>query len=363
MNDKDKKTITTKYKKQYDFFMQRCISLATKGKGYVAPNPMVGAVIVHNNKIIGEGYHKKYGEAHAEVNAINSVKDKSLLKESTIYVSLEPCAHFGKTPPCSDLIIHHKIPNVIIGMQDPFSKVNGLGIKKMKSAGCNVTVGVLEDSCLALNKEFITFHKKKRPFVILKWAETLDGLIDKEHNNSDNQNINWITNDTCKSIVHKWRAEVDAIMIGTNTAIFDNPKLNIRSWVGNNPIRIIIDKTLKLQKDLNVFDKTQPTIILNELKNDTTEDNLEYCKLEFNENFILNLMDLLYKKNIISLFVEGGEKLLTSFIKENIWDEARVFTGNINFKKGVKAPIIKGEIISNEQIDTNNLSIIKNINC
>jgi len=345
--------------KQDILFMQRCIYLAKKGRGYVAPNPMVGAVIVYNNKIIGEGYHRKYGEAHAEVNAINSVKNKDLLKDSTIYVSLEPCSHFGKTPPCSDLIIHHKIPNVVIGMRDPFSKVNGLGISKLKNAGCNVSVGILENECLKLNKEFITFHSKKRPYIILKWAQTLDGLIDKERNNIKTPEINWITDESCKSIVHKWRAEISAIMIGTKTAEIDNPKLNIREWAGNNPLRIIIDKNLKLSHNLHIFDKSQPTIILNNIKNEEY-NNIEYYKINFNENFISTLMDFLFKRNINSLFVEGGEKLLTSFIEKNMWDEARIFTGNITFKKGVSAPKISGTLIHNENINSNNLSIIQN---
>lgn len=340
--------------------MARCLQLALKGKGRVAPNPMVGSVIVHNNVIIGEGYHKKCGDVHAEVNAINSVIDKSLLSESTIYVSLEPCAHFGKTPPCSDLIISHKIPNVIIGMQDPFSKVNGLGIKRMKDSGCNIKVGSLEDKCLELNKEFITFHTKKRPYIILKWAQTLDGLIDKVRNDDDDQKPNWITNEVCRSLVHKWRTEVQAIMVGTNTAKIDNPKLNIRSWSGNSPLRIVIDRNLKLPKNLNLFDQTLPTLVLNELKNGK-DNNTEFYKIKFNNTFIKNLMLLLFERNIISLFIEGGKDFLNSFINENYWDEARIFTGNSYFNKGIKAPIVNGKIISTEKLRDNTLTIVENL--
>ena len=338
--------------------MARCLQLAHKGKGKVAPNPMVGAIIVCNNKIIGEGYHKKYGDVHAEVNAINSVTNKLLLPKSTIYVSLEPCAHFGKTPPCSDLIIAHKIPNVIIGMQDPFSKVNGLGIKKMVESGCNVRVGVLEKECFELNREFITFHTKKRPFIILKWAQTLDGFIDKERKIGDKQEPNWITNEVCRSLVHKWRTEVQAILVGTNTAKIDNPKLNIRSWAGNSPLRIVIDKKLNLPNNLNLFDQTQPTLVLNKLEN-KKDNSIEYYKIEFDNNFIKSLMTLLYERNINSLFIEGGEKLINSFIKESFWDEARIFTGNSYFHNGIEAPKLTGNTISNEKLRDNILTIIQ----
>jgi diaminohydroxyphosphoribosylaminopyrimidine deaminase/5-amino-6-(5-phosphoribosylamino)uracil reductase len=337
-------------------FMRHCIRLAEKGRGNVAPNPMVGAVIVYNNKIIGEGYHRKYGEAHAEVNAINSVSDKSLLQKSTIYVSLEPCAHFGKTPPCADLIVSYKIPRVVIGMQDPFAKVNGLGIKKLESAGCNVTVGVLEKECENLNKEFITFHTKKRPYIILKWAQTIDGFIDKTRTGNDKQKPNWITDEICRSLVHKWRTEIQAIMVGTNTAAIDNPKLNVRLWEGNSPLRIVIDKNLKLSENLFLFDKTVPTIVLNEVKN-SNYNNIEYKKINFSNNFLNNLMDILYKKGINSLFVEGGLQLLNSFIENNLWDEARIFTGNIEFKEGVVAPDIKGKKTSINNIGNSILSV------
>lgn len=342
-----------------EIFMERCIQLAYKGKDGVAPNPMVGCVIVHKGKIIGEGYHQKNGEAHAEVNAIASVQHKELLKEATIYVSLEPCAHQGKTPPCADLIIKHNIPNVVIGMQDPFAKVNGEGIKRLKNSGINVSVGLLENKCSELNKQFITFHTKKRPYVILKWAQTLDNFIDKVRVSGEIGEPNWITNEVCRSLVHKWRTEVDAIMVGTNTALIDNPKLNVRSWVGKSPVRVVIDRELKLPHKLNLFDNSQPTLVLNE-HSAKKEENTEYINIEFGELFINNLMDILFQREISSLFVEGGQEVLKTFINQNIWDEARVFTGDKHFHLGVDAPQIKGTLVSNEILRGNMLSIYRN---
>lgn len=342
-----------------ELFMQRCIQLALKGKSGAAPNPMVGSIIVHNDKIIGEGYHQKCGEAHAEVNAIKSVANKELLQESTIYVSLEPCAHHGKTPPCADLIINNKIPNVVIGMQDPFAKVDGAGIKKLRNAGCNVEVGVLEQKCREINSEFITFHTRKRPYIILKWAQTLDGFIDKIREPGDIGEPNWITNEVCRSLVHKWRTEVQSIMVGTNTALIDNPKLNVRSWVGKAPTRIVLDRELKLPKTLNLFDNTQATLVLNE-KTHFIEKRTEYIKIQYGESFIRNLMELLYNKGVTSLFVEGGQELLAYFINQNYWDEARVFTGNRNFVKGIAAPKINGTLVSKETLRDNFLAVYVN---
>ncbi len=342
---------------QFDkIIMRRCIELAKMGMGYVAPNPMVGSVIVHNNKIIGEGYHKKYGEAHAEVNAINSVINKSLLTESTIYVTLEPCAHFGKTPPCADLIIKHKIPNIVIGMKDPFAKVNGLGIEKLKNAGCSVKVGILENECKILNKPFITFHEKQRPYIILKWAQTLDGFIDKERDKNSKQLPNWITDEVCRAMVHKWRAESQGIMAGPNTIITDNPKLNVRSWKGNQPIRLIIDRYLRLPQELHIFDKSQETWVFN-TKKDDKNDNLYHIKISEN-GFIEKIFSYLHTKNIQSVFVEGGGLIHQTLINSDLWDEARIFTGNVSFKNGVKAPKINGEVITTKKINTNNLTII-----
>jgi len=344
---------------QDELFMDRCLQIAQKGKGYVAPNPMVGSVIVYNGQIIGEGYHRKCGEAHAEVNAINSVLNEEELSKSTIYVSLEPCAHYGKTPPCADLIINKKIPNVVIGMQDPFAKVNGEGIKRLLNAGCNVKVGVLESKCWELNKEFFVFHTKKRPYVILKWAQTFDGFIDRIREPSEVAEPNWITNEVCRALVHKWRTEVQSIMVGTNTALIDNPKLNIRSWVGNAPIRIVIDKQLKLPKSYHLLDDTQATVVLNE-KISENFGQTQYLKFDFGDGFFEELNQFLFNQGITSLFVEGGSELLNTFINQNIWDKARVFTGNKNFVNGIAAPNIKGSIIAYEKLRDNYLTVYYN---
>ena len=259
-----------------EFFMQRCIELASKAMGCASPNPMVGSVIVYNNKIIGEGYHEKYGSHHAEVNAINSVKDKSLLSKSTLYVNLEPCAHFGKTPPCSDLIIQNKIPEVVIGCVDTFSEVSGKGIERMRSVGIDVKVGVLENESRELNKRFFTFHEKKRPYIILKWAESKDGFIAPKNQTKPF----WMTSSESKKLAHKWRAEEDAILIGRITAEKDNPSLTVREVEGSNPIRIVIDKDLKLSADFNLFNNDAKTIIFNQLKSEENNSN-NYIKINF----------------------------------------------------------------------------------
>ncbi len=319
--------------------MKRCIQLAKSAQGYVAPNPMVGSVIVHNNKIIGEGYHKQYGQAHAEVNAINSVKNKELLRKSSLYVNLEPCAHHGKTPPCADLIVKMQIPKVIIACVDSFAKVAGKGIEKLKKAGCDVTVGVLEKESIDLNKRFFTFHNKKRPYIILKWAETSDGFMDIERSPDDHAKNYWITNELAKKLVHKWRSQEDAFMIGTNTAINDNPQLTTRDWTGKNPVRIVIDRNLKLPQNLNLFDNGAKTIVFNS-KKDLISDNMEFIKINF-DNSLQEILNKLYLLNIQSIVVEGGRLLLDSFIQNNLWDEARVFVGNKKFIRGLKAPVFK----------------------
>ena len=325
---------------KYEAYMQRCIELAQNGAGNVSPNPMVGAVVVHNDKVIGEGYHQLYGEAHAEVNAIKAVKDKSLLSEATIYVSLEPCAHFGKTPPCSNLIIESKIPNVVIGCSDPFAQVAGKGIEKLKAAGINVSMGVLEKECLELNKRFFTFHEKKRPYIILKWAQSQDGFMDKKRTDTC-PTINWITRPNTKQLTHKWRSEEDAILIGKNTAINDNPELTTRSVDGKNPIRIVIDRKLELSKDLKIFNTAAKTIILNELKN-KENGSISHKKVVF-DSFFDDLWSICVQNNIISLIVEGGAFTLNQFIEKELWDEARVLTGNPFFAEGVKAPLLNLE--------------------
>ena len=321
-------------------YMQRCIELAQNGVGNVSPNPMVGAVVVHNDKVIGEGYHQLYGEAHAEVNAIKAVEDKSLLSEATIYVSLEPCAHFGKTPPCSDLIIESKIPNVVIGCSDPFAQVAGKGIEKLKNAGITVSVGILEKECLELNKRFFTFHEKKRPYIILKWAQSQDGFMDKKRTDSC-PTINWITHPNTKQLTHKWRSEEDAILIGKNTAINDNPELTTRAVDGKNPIRIVIDRKMELSKDLKIFNSASKTIILNELKNQEN-DSILHKKVDF-ESFFDDLWSICAENDIISLIIEGGAFTLNQFIEKEFWDEARVLTGKPFFAEGVKAPLLNLE--------------------
>lgn len=338
--------------------MLRCLELAKNGLGTVAPNPMVGSVIVYEGKIIGEGYHQHYGEAHAEVNAINAVKNKAFLPESTLYVNLEPCAHFGKTPPCADLIIKNNIKKVVIGCMDTYSEVAGKGIERLKNAGIEVVVGVLEKESLKLNKRFFTFHNKKRPYIILKWAETKDGFVDIDRTNKQ-QTENWITSPLSKKLVHKWRSEEAAIMVGTNTALNDNPQLNVREWTGKNPIRIVLDLKLRLPKELHLFDKTIPTLVFN-YQQEKLEDNLEYIKLNASKNIENQILEALYKRNIQSVIIEGGATLLQSFIDANLWDEARVFIGNKTFEKGLKAPIIGKLACVEEKISTDLLLIFEN---
>jgi len=330
----------------HETYLKRCIDIAKNGLGTTRPNPMVGSVIVYNNQIIGEGFTSAYGGNHAEVNAINSVKDKSLLKESTIYVTLEPCSHFGKTPPCSDLIIKHQIPHVVIGCIDDNIQVAGKGIEKLKKAGCHVVVGISENECKAHHKRFFTFHNKKRPYIILKWAETADGFIAPETKNE--QKPVWITNEYSRQLVHKWRAEEQAILVGPNTVLQDNPSLTVRDWTGQNPIRIVIDKENKLSKKHTVFNNEAETITL------SNKD------IDFSKNIAQQICDVLFKNNINSVIIEGGVKTLQTFIDENLWDEARVFTGNTHFKKGVKAPRFSGTLISEETIIGDTLKTYKN---
>ncbi len=337
-------------------FMQRCLELALLGMGDVAPNPMVGCVIVHNEIIIGEGYHQKYGEAHAEVNAIRSVKQTELLEQSTLYVSLEPCAHFGKTPPCSDLIIQHRIPRVIIGTIDPFAKVAGKGIERMQNAGIEVEVGVLEEECRELNRRFFTFHEKKCPYIILKWAQTLDGFIDTDR--TETEHPSWITNALAKRLVHKQRSEESAILIGTNTAEFDNPSLTVREWIGNQPVRLVIDRHGRLDVGLHIFDQKAPTWVFTGVEQPDRE-NLKMIRLHPEQNVIPQLLTELYHRNILSVIVEGGSQLLNSFLELGLWDEAFVYTGNQFFGKGVEAPHISGEIVDYEILDDCKLHVIR----
>ena len=319
-------------------YIRRCIELAQNGLGTTYPNPMVGSVIVYDGKIIGEGWHKKSGEPHAEVNAVNSVKDKSLLKKSTIYVSLEPCSHFGKTPPCCNLIIENKIPNVVIGTVDPNIKVAGNGIKKLLEAGINVTVGVLENECNELNKRFFTFHEKKRPYIILKWAESQDGFIAPL--TKLEQKPVWITNEFSRQLVHKWRSEEQAILVGTSTVIDDNPKLDVRDWTGNNPVRIVLDQNNRIPKDSHIFNNQVKTIVFSKSNTSINKENSNFEVIDFGQNIAKQIIDVLHRHQIQSVIIEGGRETLQTFINENLWDEARIFIGNNSFEKGITAPII-----------------------
>tara|TARA_B100000929_G_scaffold198405_1_gene157515 strand:+ start:313 stop:1356 length:1044 start_codon:yes stop_codon:yes gene_type:complete len=343
----------------HEKYIKRCIELAQNGLGTTYPNPMVGSVIVYNEMIIGEGWHRKAGEPHAEVNAINSVKDESLLKKATIYVSLEPCSHFGKTPPCSDLIIAKGIKKVVIGTMDPFAKVAGRGIKKLMDAGCEVKIGKLEDQCQDLNKRFFTFHKKQRPYIILKWAQTQDGYIAPEK--KDEKRPVWITNKYSGQLVHKWRSEETAILVGTNTVLQDNPSLNVRKWTGKNPTRIVIDRDLKISEDYSILDGKQKTIVLCKKKpTDSENENLIFEELDFSENIAKEICEILYKHELQSVIIEGGSNTLQQFIDADIWDEARIFTGKSHFEKGVKAPEFSGNLVSGKTISGDNLKIYRN---
>jgi diaminohydroxyphosphoribosylaminopyrimidine deaminase / 5-amino-6-(5-phosphoribosylamino)uracil reductase len=345
---------------EHEKFMLRCLELAQNGRGMVAPNPMVGCVVVKDGRIIGEGWHIKYGEAHAEVNAINSIKSPAEVEGATVYVSLEPCAHFGKTPPCADLLVKSKVAEVVIGCKDTFSEVSGKGIEKLQSAGINVTVGVLEKECRELNERFFAFHEKQRPYIILKWAQTADGFIDKIREGKATQGIqNPISGKLSKILVHKWRSEEAAIMAGTNTAINDNPRLNVREWHGKQPLRITIDKEGKLPENLHLLDKTQPTLVFSE-KETEPQENLEWIKIDFN-NLPEEVCRVLYKKNIQSVIIEGGRHLLDSFIKKGLWDEARVFVAPTYWKKGLEAPnLLNANLKARGTIEKDTLFIYKN---
>ncbi len=337
-------------------YIHRCIELAKLGAGNVAPNPMVGAVVVHNDQIIGEGYHKKHGEAHAEVNAINSVKNKNLLKESTIYVSLEPCAHYGKTPPCAELIIKTGIPKVVIGSIDPFAQVAGKGIEMLKTAGIDVRVNVLQEACYDLNKTFFTFHQKKRPYIYLKWAQTIDGYIDLDRSKPELGQPTWISNERARILVHKQRSEVDAILIGTNTAFKDNPSLTVRDWVGKQPLRMVIDRNNRLPNNLKIKDGSCHTIIFTEQILENSAENM-YVLLDFNQDIIPQMLQWMYTKGIQSIVIEGGNLLLNSFIEANLWDEAHVYIGNNWFGSGVEAPHLKAKPRYSELIEDTLLKI------
>lgn len=345
---------------EHEKYMLRCMELAQLGLGWVSPNPMVGAVIVCDGNIIGEGYHQKYGQAHAEVNAIQQVVSKfnnceDVLKQSTIYVSLEPCAHYGKTPPCADLIIKHQIPKVVVGCRDPFEPVNGKGIEKLQAAGVEVISGVLEKECQWLNRRFFTRVQKQRPYVIFKWAQTADGFFAP----ADGTQL-WITGPESKELVHQWRGEEDAVLIGKHTAMIDNPQLNVRYGNGRSPVRVVLDRRLELNKDLHLFDQSIETLVFNEVKTEA-DGHVKYIALEDFDRYVPQyILYQLYLRDIQSVIIEGGAFTLNSFIEAGLWDEARIFTGKANLGAGIKAPLIAGETIDEVLSGTDELRILVN---
>lgn len=336
-----------------EMYMRRAIELAQKGLGSVSPNPMVGCVIVHGDTVIGEGYHQQYGGPHAEPNAITAVKNQDLLTESTVYVTLEPCAHWGKTPPCANLLVEIKVKKVIIGALDTNPLVAGKGIEILRAAGIEVVSGILEQEVRFQNRRFFCFMEKKRPYIILKWAQTADGFIAKKNFDSK-----WISNSLSRQLVHRWRAEEDGIMVATNTARYDDPQLNVRDWAGRNPTRIVLDKHRALDEKLNLFDQSQATICYTGDYSEKRE-NLEFVAL--GEKFDLGaILKDLYGRRIQSLIVEGGAKLLQSFIDQNLWDEARVFRSDTLFGEGIEAPQFSGQILEKNQMTGNEVTIFKN---
>jgi len=328
--------------------MYRCLELARLGAGHVAPNPMVGSVLVYNDRIIGEGYHQLYGKAHAEVNCIASVRpeDEHLIPQSILYVSLEPCAHRGKTPPCADLVVTKGIPRVVVGCRDPFPQVNGKGIEKLLAAGIEVTLGVLEKECIDLNKRFFLFHTRHRPYIVLKWAQTAGGRIAGP---GDSRLL--ISNEITNRLVHKWRSEEASILVGPRTALLDDPALTARLWTGPNPIRLVIDKDLQLPPNLKLFDKTVPTIVFNNHRHET-QGPIQYYQLATDSSLIQQLVLALHHLKIQSVLVEGGARLLQSFIDEDCWDEVRVITNDdLDIPSGLPAPQLKhARLLSRESL-------------
>jgi len=325
-------------------YMRRCLELAQLASGNTAPNPMVGSVVVHQGRIIGEGYHQLYGQAHAEANAIRSLKDRSLLRESTLYVNLEPCSHHGNTPPCSELIVREGIPRVVIGSIDTSSQVSGKGIRILEQGGCEVRTGVLEESCRYLNRRFFTYHERQRPYVVLKWAQTVDGFLDKERRKEDPIQPNWITNDVSRHLVHKWRSEEQSILVGSKTALKDNPSLNVREWHGKDPLRLLIDPDLEIDESYRMVGDKLPLVIFTGENSDParaeklSHNKVEVVRLDFEKDPVPQIFDYLYQRKILSVFVEGGRYTLQHFLDTGQWDEARVFMGNRMFHSGVKAP-------------------------
>jgi diaminohydroxyphosphoribosylaminopyrimidine deaminase/5-amino-6-(5-phosphoribosylamino)uracil reductase len=336
----------------HEEYMQRCVQLAELGSGEVAPNPMVGALIVnHDGMIIGEGWHKKFGEAHAEVNAINAVfaaqKDEQL-PFSTLYVSLEPCSHFGKTPPCTSLVIRHKIPRVVIGCRDPFKNVNGTGVRQLSDARIEVTEHILEKECIHLNRRFMTFQQQQRPYVIIKWAQTADGFMGRESSDQQKQGRLQISNELSSRLVHKWRKEEAAILVGTNTALLDNPMLTTRDWPGRSPVRIFIDMDLKVPQSHHLYDNKVMTIVFTGTK-EGRDNNILYVAIDKAADMVGQIMEHLFRLEIQSLIVEGGARLIDSFLNSGLWDEARVVTGTFAAGSGLPAPLLNNAILTKRQ--------------
>lgn len=338
-------------------FMRRCLELAVKAEGFTYPNPLVGAVVVHDGKIIGEGLHLKAGKPHAEVNAVNSVRDRELLKESTLYVNLEPCSHTGKTPPCADFILFHKIPRVIIGSPDTSDKVSGRGIARLTAGGCEVRYGILEDECRYLNRRFFTFNEKKRPYITLKWAQSADGYIDILRNEGQPVGPSWISGKPERILVHRWRASEESILAGAGTIRKDDPSLNVREWTGTDPLRIILSGSGDLPGNATIFKLEGGTVIFTR-KQVSGYSGIETVLLNEDELEAKQIADHLYRRGIQSLMIEGGAKVFESFISAGMWDEARIFSGKTLFRAGVKAPSVRGKVHSRTEFGCSSLEII-----
>lgn len=341
-----------------ELYMRRCLQLANYGSGYVAPNPMVGAVLVYEDTIIGEGYHLRYGEAHAEPIAINAVKNPELLKQSTLYVSLEPCSFYGKTPPCADLIVSSGIPRVVIGTIDPNPKVAGRGIEILRKAGIEVTVGVLEDDCRELNKRFFIFQEQKRPYVLLKWAQTQDGFMDRIRTDNTEPPLQ-ISNEITKQLTHKMRSENQAILVGANTVLLDNPSLTVRNWSGKTPIRIAIDRQGRIPYNFNLMDGSLPTLIFTE-KEKVNKQHLKFVKIDFDSDFIKTILNEIYKRNIHSVMIEGGATILNRFIEAGLWDEANIEVSPQRIIEGVSAPLLPLQPIIRKSFEGHEWLFFKN---
>jgi diaminohydroxyphosphoribosylaminopyrimidine deaminase/5-amino-6-(5-phosphoribosylamino)uracil reductase len=339
-------------------YMRRCFELARKGLGFTRTNPLVGCVIVHGDRIIGEGYHHEFGGPHAEVNAIRSVKNTDLLPESTLYCSLEPCAHHGKTPPCSMLIRQKQIPRVVISLLDPFPSVNGMGAKQLNDAGIQVETGCLREEGALVNRRFLTYLLKRRPYVILKWAQTSDGFMDLVREPGDPVGTNWISGPVCRTLVHKWRAEESAIMVGSGTIITDNPRLNLRRWAGDHPVRVTIDRNGRIPASAHILNGSQDTIVFTSISG---HHSGKTRSIRIDPSYgIAEILEELYEQKIVSVLVEGGATLLNAFLREGLWDEARVLTGAMTFSQGVRAPLMSKDPDEETEISGTRLELYTN---